>query len=131
MPVAITCGLIKKAMESHGWEKCKYLVDGFPRNEDNYQGWAEVMADSVNVPFCFWFDVSEDELERRIAERSKTSGRNDDNPETLRKRFAQFTNEQVPIINRYAEQGRVRKINGARPIEEVYADVKTALSGYI
>lgn len=85
------------------------------------------MADSVNVPFCFWFDVSEDELERRIAERSKTSGRNDDNPETLRKRFAQFTTEQVPIINRYAEEGRVRKINGARPIEEVYADVKTAL----
>ena len=36
VPVAITCGLIKKAMETHGWEKCKYLVDGFPRNEDNY-----------------------------------------------------------------------------------------------
>ena len=45
------------------------------------------MADNVNVPFVFWFDVSEEELERRIMGRAKTSGRNDDNPETLRKRF--------------------------------------------
>ena len=36
VPVAITCGLIKNAMEKEGWEKKKYLVDGFPRNEDNY-----------------------------------------------------------------------------------------------
>lgn len=39
VPVAITCGLIKNAMEKCGWEAKKYLVDGFPRNEDNYQGW--------------------------------------------------------------------------------------------
>ena len=44
VPVEITCHLIKKAMEKHGWEKCKYLVDGFPRNEDNLDGWNKVSA---------------------------------------------------------------------------------------
>ncbi len=39
VPVAITCGLIKNAMESNGWAAKQYLVDGFPRNEDNYSGW--------------------------------------------------------------------------------------------
>ena len=39
VPVAITCGLIKKAMESNGWAVKQYLVDGFPRNEENYIGW--------------------------------------------------------------------------------------------
>lgn len=90
-------------MEQSGWETCKYLVDGFPRNEDNYTGWEEVMGKIVTVPFVLWFDASEEELERRILERSKTSGRNDDNIETLRKRFHQFTTEQVPIIERFAE----------------------------
>jgi UMP-CMP kinase len=131
VPVAITCSLIKKAMEANGWEAKKYLVDGFPRNEDNYTGWQAVMKDIVSVPIVFWFDVSEEVLEQRILERSKTSGRNDDNPETLRKRFRQFTEEGMPVINRYAEQGIVRKINGAQPVEKVFEDVKHALAGYI
>jgi UMP-CMP kinase len=118
-------------MEANGWEAKKYLVDGFPRNEDNYTGWQAVMKDIVSVPIVFWFDVSEEVLEQRILERSKTSGRNDDNPETLRKRFRQFTEEGMPVINRYAEQGIVRKINGAQPVEKVFEDVKHALVGYI
>lgn len=131
MPVAITCGLIKKAMESAGWDANKYLVDGFPRNEDNYTGWEEVMGQIVEIPFAFWFDVNEEELEKRILERAKSSGRNDDNAETLKKRFATFTNDSMPIINRYAEMGKIRKIDGTQTIDEMYVDVKSALSGYI
>jgi UMP-CMP kinase len=44
VPVEITCGLIKKAMEQAGWEAKTYLVDGFPRNEDNLQGWMKTMS---------------------------------------------------------------------------------------
>jgi UMP-CMP kinase len=51
------------------------------------------MGDSVEVPFCMHFEVDEDQLTERILERSKTSGRNDDNPETLKKRFTQFLTE--------------------------------------
>jgi UMP-CMP kinase len=91
----------------------------------------EVMGEIVDVPFVFWFDVSEEELEKRILERSKTSGRNDDNVETLRKRFAQFNSEQLGIINKYLEKGLVRKINGNQEVDAVYGDVKTALAGYL
>ena len=31
VPVAITCALLKKAMQIAGWSK-KFLIDGFPRN---------------------------------------------------------------------------------------------------
>lgn len=89
------------------------------------------MGEIVDVPFVFWFDVSEEELEKRILERSKTSGRNDDNVETLRKRFAQFNSEQLGIINKYLEKGLVRKINGNQEVDAVYGDVKTALAGYL
>lgn len=89
------------------------------------------MGEIVDVPFTFWFDASEEELEKRIIERSKTSGRNDDNIETLRKRFAQFNTEQMPIINRFMEMGKCRKINGMQSQDEVFEDVKKALHGYI
>ena len=35
VPVEITVNLIKKAMEENGWSQTKFLVDGFPRNQDN------------------------------------------------------------------------------------------------
>ena len=47
VPVAITCNLIKIAMEKSGWETKKYLIDGFPRSEDNVAGWYEVMGNST------------------------------------------------------------------------------------
>ena len=75
--------------------------------------------------------MDEDILTERILERSKTSGRNDDNPETLKKRFNQFTTEQMLIINRYAEMGRVRKIDGMQEVDKVFEDVKKALEGYL
>jgi len=36
----------------------------------------------------------------------------------------------MPIISKYADMGKVRKIDGARDIEVVYSDVKAALAGY-
>jgi len=87
VPVAITCGLIKQAMEKAGWEKKTFLVDGFPRNEDNLSGWTEVMGDKVDMKQVLWFDANEEAMTERILERAKSAGRTDDNPETLRKRF--------------------------------------------
>ena len=87
VPVAITCGLIKNAMQARGWASGKFLVDGFPRNEDNYQGWNEVMGDSIQLAGVLHFVVTEEELTSRIMARAESSGRTDDNIETLRRRF--------------------------------------------
>ena len=69
VPVAITCGLIKKAMESHGWASGKFLVDGFPRNEDNYLGWNEVMGESIHLAGVLHFTADEQALIERVMQR--------------------------------------------------------------
>ena len=74
-------------MELNGWAKGKFLVDGFPRNQDNYDGWNEVMKDSVNVAGVLHFKGDDDTLIARVMERSRDSGRTDDNMETLRTRL--------------------------------------------
>ena len=112
VPVAITCGLIKKAMEQNGWGAGKFLVDGFPRNEDNYTGWNEVMGESIQLAGVLHFVVEEEALIQRVMQRSQSSGRSDDNIETLRNRLNQYKSEQLPIIERYTGQGIVKTING-------------------
>lgn len=97
-------------------QKFRFLIDGFPRNEDNLQGWNKVMDDNADVKFVLFFDCStEVRWERwetrsglvlccsvafkplgtllrlqvcisRCLERGKNSGRTDDNRESLIKR---------------------------------------------
>ena len=131
VPVAITCNLIKVAMEKSGWETKKYLIDGFPRSEDNVTGWNEVMGTSTTLGAVLWFDADEATMTERIMKRSANSGRNDDNIETLRKRFAQFAGEQVPIILRFQNEGKVKKIDALQEQDVVFEQVEKALVDFI
>jgi len=88
-------------MKKMGWGAKRFLIDGFPRNQDNFDGWTRVIGDSVEMPFVIFVEADEETMIQRILERSKTSGRNDDNIEALRKRFATFRNESLPIIEKY------------------------------
>jgi len=42
--------------------------------------------------------------------RGETSGRTDDNPESLRKRFQTYINHTLPIIKHYEGQEKVRTV---------------------
>ena len=45
------------------------------------QGWVSVVGEQAEVRFCLFFECGEEELERRLLDRGKTSGRDDDNSE--------------------------------------------------
>lgn len=59
------------------------LLDGFPRNQDNIDAWNRVVGDEIKVELLIFFDVTDDEMRRRLLNRGKTSGRLDDNPEVI------------------------------------------------
>ena len=70
VPVEITCQLLKQGMERNGWNTRKFLIDGFPRNQDNFDGWQRTMGDLVEVPFIVFFDADEQTMIERILLRS-------------------------------------------------------------
>ena len=57
VPVKITCSLLERAMKES--EKNDFLIDGFPRNEDNLTGWTEAMGEKVNLKFVLNIDCGE------------------------------------------------------------------------
>ncbi|KAM8850400.1 UMP-CMP kinase isoform 1-T1 [Spinachia spinachia] len=130
VPVEITITLLSKAMEEtmqKDDKKFRFLIDGFPRNEDNLTGWNKVMGDKADVKFVLFFDCSNKVCIDRCLERGKSSGRADDNRESLEKRIQTYLQSTRPIIELYEKDGKVRTVDASRCVDEVFADVKAVL----
>ncbi|KAJ6335116.1 hypothetical protein OIU76_007570 [Salix suchowensis] len=101
-----------------------FLIDGFPRNEENRAAFEAVTK--IEPAFVLFFDCPEEEMERRIL--SRNEGRVDDNIETIRKRFKVFQESSLPVVEYYDSKGKVRKIDAAKPVEEVFEAVKAIIT---
>ena len=125
VPVEVTVKLLVNAMEADGGSR--FLVDGFPRNTNNLSGWQQVVGDRLALGGVLFYDCPEEVMEARLLERGKTSGRADDNIESIRKRFLTYQNETKPILGYYEHQGLCYKIDGARDVEDVWRDTQTTI----
>jgi UMP-CMP kinase len=122
VPSSVTVELLEKAMKESN--KNKFLIDGFPRNEENNSCWEKEMSTKVDFKFVLYFECPEKIMEERLLKRGETSGRTDDNIESIRKRFKTFVESTIPIIDYYDKKGKCIKINANRTIEEIWQDVK-------
>lgn len=131
VPGEVAVQLMKKAIDTNKAKSKKFLIDGFPRGQENLDGWKSIIGDSVDVPFVLFFDANEDTMVARILERAKTSGRSDDNEESLKKRFATFNAESVPIVKHFEKLGKLRRVDALHSIDEVHVKVLEAFKGYL
>ncbi|XP_061168023.1 UMP-CMP kinase-like [Saccostrea echinata] len=126
VPVQITCSLLKRAMENSG--KNRFLIDGFPRNRDNLDGWNKEMSDVAKVIRVLFFNCSEQVCVERCLSRGKTSGRTDDNEESLKKRIKTYNESTMDIIEHYRKLNLVSEIHAEKSPEEVFEEVKKVLN---
>ncbi|GAX74484.1 hypothetical protein CEUSTIGMA_g1933.t1 [Chlamydomonas eustigma] len=98
-----------------------FLIDGFPRKLDQLQAFEEKIkpCDGVLV-----FTVPDDVAVERLVKRGESSGRADDNEETIRKRMEVFKEESQPVIDALKGSGRVAEINAEGSPDEVFIGVE-------
>jgi len=129
VPVQITLDLLRHAIEME--QTNRFLIDGFPRNWDNLNGWEGSMLPVCNVESVMFIDCPEEELERRLLSRGLTSGRSDDNLATAKKRFQTFHAATMPIVDHYSKLNKLVRVRGDATIDKVYKDLVTALNPFI
>lgn len=125
VPVEMSLGLLRKEIKKLG--QLRYLIDGFPRNHDNLEGWLRMMPSVCDIDLILYLQCNEQEMERRILERGLTSNRADDNIETARKRFATFQRDTMPIVEYFASHDKEFNfmcIDGSRSVDVVYEEIK-------
>ena len=130
VPVAVSLGLLKTAMDEARSSNV-FLVDGFPRNADNVDGWNEVMAHTAEVLCVIFMDCSQAEQEKRVLSRGLTSGRTDDNLASAKKRFATYESETLPVVKVYEQLGLLRTIPAETDPDSVYAITREAVLPFV
>lgn len=134
VPMEVTVKLLENAMRAQleqphpgaAWENGhgRFLVDGFPRKMDQAIKFDETVCMSS---FVLFFDTTEEVMLQRLLVRGKTSGREDDNEESIKKRFRTFVETSMPVVDKYRAEGKVVVVDSTRPVEVVHADVSKVL----
>jgi adenylate kinase len=134
-----------------------FLLDGFPRNEQQADALAEALSGlGRRLTAALLIEVPDEELVRRLAGRrvcvknpshiyhvdfdppkhegicdqdgSRLIQRDDDREETIRRRLEVYHRETEPLIDYYDLAGLLRRFDGRRSADEVHAHIRATLA---
>ena len=98
------------------------IFDGFPRTIPQAEALKNMLAQrGTEVSAVLQLEVPEEMLTERLLNRGKTSGRADDNAETIRKRLEVYHSQTAPLAAWYAAEGKLHAIKGYGALEELNA----------
>jgi adenylate kinase len=132
-----------------------FLLDGFPRNiaqGEALDGALSQLGRDLNGVLLI--EVPDEEIVRRLSGRRVSSSgriyhvefdppkvagkddvdgtdliqRDDDKPDTIRKRLAVYHEQTAPLIGYYEERGLLHRFDGTAPADEVEAHVRKTIS---
>uniref|UniRef100_A0AAZ3RM59 Adenylate kinase isoenzyme 1 n=1 Tax=Oncorhynchus tshawytscha TaxID=74940 RepID=A0AAZ3RM59_ONCTS len=124
VPLDTVLDMIKDAMIAKAGVSKGFLIDGYPREVK--QG--EEFEKKIGAPcLLLYIDAKGETMVKRLMKRGETSGRADDNEETIKKRLDLYYKATEPVITFYTSRGIVRKIDSELPVDEVFGHVAKAI----
>lgn len=105
-----------------------FVLDGFPRTTAQADALDDMLAE-IGRPLTIVFELLLDDetcVERMLG-RAREEGRTDDTPEAIRTRLELYHRETEPLAEHYRALGNLVGIHGAGSVDQVYAEIQTAL----
>lgn len=104
------------------------IFDGFPRTIEQAKALDELLAEyKTKVSVMVNLEVPKDELVTRLLKRGETSGRSDDNMETIEKRISVYESQTKPLIDFYKEKNIYKSIKGVGSINDIFSAICEAI----
>lgn len=148
VPDQLVIDLVLERLEADDAKK-GFILDGFPRNTAQAVALdAALEGKGIKLDGALLVDVAFDVIVNRLSSRRTckscgyTAGpdttecprcggemyqRDDDKPETISKRLDTYQAQTAPLVDYYEGKGLLIKVDGDRPVDEVYVDVKKEL----
>ena len=100
------------------------IFDGFPRTIPQAEALKAMLAErGTTVHAMLELNVPDEMLMERLINRRKTSGRADDNAETIAKRLGVYHSQTMPLIEWYEKEGLRNAVKGYGSLEEINANL--------
>ncbi len=104
------------------------IFDGFPRTVAQAEALDKLLAErSSAVDTVVELKVVDEEIVERLVKRAEQEGRSDDTEEVIRNRLKVYYDQTAPLIPFFADQGKLKEVNGMGSMEEVAAAIAAAL----
>ncbi len=106
------------------------IFDGFPRTTEQAVSLKKMLlSHKHDVSIMLNLEVPKEELIERLLKRGETSGRSDDNLETIEKRINVYNSQTTPVIEFYKSEKKYAPIVGIGTVEEIFARIASAIDG--
>jgi adenylate kinase len=127
VPDELTIALIRARLSQDDAVR-GFVLDGFPRNLVQAEALEEMLR-TIGRPLdtVLFFDLDDETSTRRMLGRARDEGRIDDAPEVMAKRLAIYHEQTEPVIERYRAAGALVPLNAGRSVDDVFAEIETAL----
>ena len=123
----IVIELIEEQLDTHK-DAPGFIFDGFPRTVPQAEALDKTLESrSMQVDAVIRLKVDEDGLVERITKRYEERGREDDNPETFKKRLDAYNAQTAPLLPIYAEQKKLVQVDGMGSIDKVASEIDAVL----
>lgn len=131
VPDAVVIGMISNKLDANKDAK-GFIFDGFPRTVAQAEALDQLLESKQSaISGMIALEVDDDELERRLLERGKESGRPDDaNPEVIQKRIKEYNDKTAPVAGFYQQQDKFTRINGVGSVDEIFAEIVDVNESY-
>jgi adenylate kinase len=121
VPDEVVIGMISSALDENPEAK-GFLFDGFPRTPAQAKALDKLLKlKKAPIVAMLALDVSEEELIKRLLKRGETSGRSDDNNETvIRARIVEYRSKTAVVADYYKQFDKVVMIKGEGTINDIF-----------
>ncbi len=149
VPDKLVVDLVKERLAADDAKK-GFILDGFPRNTAQAVTLDSALADmGLSLDAALLVDVKAEVIVERLSSRrtcrdcgytapagvdvcpscgGEMYQRDDDKPETIQNRLNVYESQTAPLVEYYKGKGLLKVVDGDRPVDDVYADVKELLA---
>lgn len=99
-----------------------FILDGFPRNVAQAETLDAMLVRLGQPPIdrAVHLAVADEEIIARLLDRAQKEGRDDDKEEVIRHRIDVYNAETHPLLDYYAKQGKVAKVDGLGTMDDIF-----------